>query len=131
MQISDLQSDDVHVASEDELLRRLRTVRKGERGAFILAYDGAGPLLFVHISGGLAYVHYFDDLSGENAGCQPTGMTPPCCPEKVQFLMTDGSEGSAIEMPDSTVCSVDLAYRAASEFFRDPAKPPSIDWLAL
>ena len=132
MQVIDLNGT-VHVESEDELLGRLRGVRKGKYGAFVLAHNEVGPLLFVHINGEFAYVHYFDDLSGKNAGYQATGMTPPDCPESVLFVQTDGSEGSgsAIEMPDSTICSRDVAYRAAVEFLHDPAKPSCINRFAL
>lgn len=132
MQIHDLEGS-VRVGSDEELLGRLRGVRKGEYGAFILAHDDVGPLLSVHINGDLAYVHYFDDLSGANAGFQPKDMTPPGCPESVLFVQTDGCEGSgsAIEMPDYTICSLDVAYRAATEFLHDPAKPSCIKWSAL
>jgi len=132
MQVDDLQGT-VRVRSDEELLARLRSIRKGSYGAFVLAHNNVGPMLFVHINGEFAYLHYFNDLSGQNAGYQPTGMTPPGCPKSVLFVQIDGIEGSgsAIEMPASTICSADLAYRAAAQFFHDSAKPPSINWFAL
>jgi hypothetical protein len=130
IQIDDL-AGGVRVDSEQALLDRLRTVRKGRYGAFILSHDERGPFLFVHINEDLAYVHFFDDLTGDNAGYQPTDMTPMGCPETVKFVQTDGSEGSGIEMPDSTICSVDVAYLAAQEFFYNPARPACITWVAL
>jgi hypothetical protein len=132
MRVDDLEGT-AHVECDEELLSRLHRVRKGKYGAFILAHNEVGPLLFVHINGDLAYLHYYDDLSGENAGYQPAGMTPPGCPESVVFVQTDGGEGSgsAIEMPDSTICSVDVAYRAATEFLHGSPKPSCINWFAL
>jgi hypothetical protein len=132
MRIDDLQGS-VDVDGDEALLLRLRTVRKGPYGAFVLAHNDVGPLLFVHINGEVAYVHYFDDLSGRNAGWQPRDMTPPGCPPSVLFVQTDGNEGSgdAIEMPDFTLCGVDAAYQAAVQFLHDPARPACITWTDL
>jgi hypothetical protein len=132
MKVYDLEGS-VSVETEEGLLQRLQGVRKGKYGAFILAHNEIGPLLHVHINGDFAYIHYFDDHTGENAGHQPTGMTPAGCPENVLFVQTDGNEGSgsAIEMPDYSICSVETAYRAAKEFLYDSAKPSCIKWTAL
>jgi hypothetical protein len=132
MQIHDLEGT-ISDASETDLLSRLRNVRKGKYGAFILEHDEVGPSLFVHINGELAYLHYFPDNSGQSAGCQSTGMTPPGCPETVLFVQTDGSEGSgsAIEVLDYNVCTVDVAYQAAGEFYREPRLPRCVEWEAI
>jgi len=55
MDIEDLEGR-VCVHDEQELVRRLRSVRKGKYGAFILSHDAQGPALWVHIDGSIAYV---------------------------------------------------------------------------
>jgi Immunity protein Imm1 len=132
MQVADLQGC-TSVSTEEELLDRLRTIRKGNYGAFILSHNDDGPFLYVHIHSGFAYVHYFDDMSGANAGYQPTDMTPHGCPQSIRFVQIDGSEssGCAIEVPEAAFCSLDAAYSAAVEFLHSSKLPQCITWLAL
>jgi hypothetical protein len=130
MEIYDLQGGSP-VATDTELLTRLRTTRQGNCGAFTLYHQDGGPSLHIHINQDFAYVHYFDDATGSNAGYQPTGMTPIGCPKSVHFVQTDGSESYAFEMTHAAICSPDAAYDAAVEFLHNPGLPKCIKWLAL
>jgi hypothetical protein len=128
MLLSDMHGD-VEITAEEALLHRLRTSRTGPYGAFILSHTPDGPSLWIHTHHDIAYVHYFPDNSGDRAGFQPTGMTPPNCDDYVRFLMTDGSELST--MPSETLVSLDTACAAAVEFLHNPSRPTSINWIDL
>src|SRR5207237_278871 len=87
-------------ASEEALIERLQSTRRGVFGAAILASENGGPLLFVHLNGDLAYLHLFPDATYESAGAQPIEMTPAGCPEMVQLFRPGEPDRSA---PSSSV----------------------------
>lgn len=124
----------VGVDSHEDLLHRLRSVRKGRHGAFILSHDSGGedqPSLWIHINEGVAYLHYLPDGAGLHPGFQPRGMMPGGGEEAVRFLIVTGTEADAITMPRETLVPVEVAYRAAEEFLHEPALPPSVSWFEL
>lgn len=107
MQILDL-AGSTSVTTVAELNERLRSVRRGEFGTFILRHDDDGPSLWIHINGPIAYLHYFPDAEGRHAGYQPTGMTPESCPPFVRITLVNGTPGDDVEMPASTLVSLDV-----------------------
>ncbi len=119
------------ISNDRELLDRIRSVRTGPYGAFVLSHDEVGPSLWIHINQDLAYLHYFPSARERHPGFQPTGMTPANCPAEAHFLLVGGDEGSAIEMPASTLVTAEVAYRAAVEFLHDPGRPSSVAWFEL
>jgi hypothetical protein len=121
------------VEGEDELLARLRSVRRGADGAFILDHGsrGSGPSLWVHIHGDSAYLHYFPDMSGQRAGYAPDRMWPGGPGEPVQFRLVGGSAGDTISVPWRQLVPVEVAYRAAVEFLHSPSLPASVSWVEL
>ena len=119
------------VETLDQMLNSLRTIRKDGYGAFILAHDSDGPMLWIHINGVLAYVHFFPDGHGNHPGSQPWGMTPVDCPESVRFYLTDGTEGGSIDVRDCEICSTNDAYAAAADFYSASVQPKSIKWTEL
>jgi hypothetical protein len=130
MYVEDLK-DRIYVDRPEDLIDRLRSVRKGRYGAFFLSHDDSGPSLSIHINGGVAYVHFFPDNLGRHPGFQPVGMSPIDCEESVHFLQTDGGEADSLTMPKQTLVSLEVAYRAATEFLNSPVLPASIRWLEL
>jgi hypothetical protein len=129
MEIMDL-AGRVSVDREDEVIHRLRSVRKDGYGAAILSHGGQASL-WIHINREIAYLHFFPDNTGGHPGFQPTGMSPEDCDERVQFLQTDAGEADSFAVPCSTLVPVAVAYEAAKEFLRNPVLPPSISWLEL
>ena len=109
-------------------------MRKDRYGAFLLCHDSREidqPSLLIHINQGVAYLHYLPDNRGRRAGYQPTGMTPDDTEYEVNFLMTTGAEADSFTMPRETLVSVDVAYKAAEEFLREPVLPRSVTWFTL
>jgi hypothetical protein len=119
------------VSSEGELLARLRSVRHGADGAFILDHGEPddGPSLWVHIRGDVAHVHYFP--GGRQTDYAPDGMWPNGLTETVQFRLVGGSAGDTISVPPWQLVPADVAYRAAVEFFHSPAPPACVSWMEL
>ena len=115
------------IDTEAELDRRLRRVRKGDYGAFILSHGMKGSSLWIHVFKDIAYLHYFPDGDGKHPGYQATGMQPANCDEQVKFLMV----GDSIEMPRDTLVTLETAYLAASEYLHDSGLPPSVSWSEL
>src|SRR5262245_14281004 len=77
----------------EDLLSRLRSVRKGPYGAFILSHDDIGPSLWIHINGNVAYLHFFlESQSTSHPGFQAWGMFPEGCEDRVRFVQIDGGE---------------------------------------
>ena len=130
MYIQDLRARSI-VEREDELMQRLRSVRKGDFGAFILWHKDGGPSLWIHTNKDLAYLHFFPDKSSDHPGLQPTGMSPMHCDASVKFLQTSGAEADSITVPQDKLVSVDLAYRAAIEFLHKPGASTSVSWFSL
>jgi hypothetical protein len=124
----------VDVDCGEDLLHRLRSVRKGKYGAFILSHDsgdGGQPSLWIQINEDIAYLHYLPDSRGLHAGFQAKDMMPGVCEEAVHFLMVTGTEADSFTVPRETLVPVDAAYKAAEEFLHEPALPPSITWFEL
>lgn len=117
------------VAGEGELLARLRSVRRGPDGAFILSHGGEASL-WLHVSGEAAFLSFFPDKDGTHPGFVPDGMWAG---EKrtVRFLLVGGDEGSAIRVPWWQLVPVEVASGAAVEFLRSPTLPPSVRWSEL
>ncbi len=129
MHIEDFRAS-IEVFSEEALLDRLKTVRRGHLGAFILSHNNRSPTLFVHLNGHVAYLHYFVSEEG-HPGFQPRNMSPDKCPECVDFLQVNGEEADSITMPRDTLISDNAAYSAAIEFFRSSDLPKSVSWVEL
>ncbi len=123
MQVLDF-SGTIEILDDDALSHRLRSVRRGRYGAFILSGDELNPCLFVHFNDDLAYLCYFP--SDRHPGFVPDGPPLDGCPESVHFLQVDGSEADSIDVLASSVVAADAACSAACEFFRSPTRPPSI-----
>ncbi len=128
MHVCDLDGDTL-VAGEDHLLRRLKSVRRGGYGAFVLHHGDLYPSLFVHLNRDLAYLHYFP--AGGHPGYQAQDMTPEGCVGEIHFLQTNGLEADSFDMPDDALVSEVAAYNASVEFFRSPELPPSVSWFEL
>ena len=115
------------VVAEGTLLDRLRSVRRGAYGAFILSHEEDGPSLWVHMNGDKAYVHFFPARDSDHPGFQSTSSSPGL--SLCHFVQTDGGEADSFDISADTVVTVDLAYTAAVEFFRDGSSmPASITW---
>jgi Immunity protein Imm1 len=117
------------VERDDELLARLRSVRRGPDGAFVLSHGGAESL-WVHINGEAAFLCFFPDRDGGHPGFVPDGMWSGGQRE-VRFLLVRGDEASAIRVPWGRLVPVDVAYRAAVEFLHSPTLPASVRWFEL
>jgi hypothetical protein len=117
------------VARDDDLLSRLRSVRRGPDGAFILSHDGEESL-FVHFHGGAAFPWFVPDRRGKHPGFVPEAMWPGERHE-VCFLRTSGMQADSILVPWWQLVPEEVAYRAAVEFFRSPTPPSSVPWLEL
>jgi hypothetical protein len=122
----------VQVDRTEDLLNRLRSVRKGRYGAFILSHDDVGASLWIHINGNVAYLHFFRETqSTSHPGFQAWGMFPEGCEDCVHFLQIDGGDADAITALKQTVVSLEAAYKAAAEFLDTPTLPSSIRWSEL
>src|SRR5215468_6637098 len=116
----------VQIDRPEDLLSRLRSVRKGPYGAFILSRDDIGPSLWIHINRNVAYLHFFlETQSTSHPGFQAWGK------DRVHFVQIDGGEGDSITMPKQTLVSLEAAYKAATEFFNISTLPSSIRWSEL
>lgn len=129
MYVDDFDCSTSRVATEVELLARLRTVRRGHYGAFVLYHEHPYPMLSVQLNGDVAYLHFF--ASKDHPGYQPCQMTPDGCDGDVRFLQTSGTEADSFDMPSDALVRADVAYVAAAEFFRSAELPPSVSWLEL
>ncbi len=129
MEVEDL-AGRVSVDRENELEHRLRSIRKGDYGAAVLSHNDRLSLCIL-INNNVAYLHFFPDKTGRHPGYQPTGMSLEFCDLQVHFLQIDGGEADSINMPCSTLVPVETAYKAAREFLREAALPPSISWIEL
>jgi hypothetical protein len=117
------------VERDDELLARLRSVRRGADGAFILDHGGAGSL-WVHINGDAAFLWFCPDREGSHPGFVPDGMWSGDCRD-VRFLLVGGYEGDAITPLWRQLLPIDAAYRAAVEYLHSPSLPASVTWFEL
>jgi hypothetical protein len=117
------------VEREDKLLARLRSVRRGADGAFILDH-GEGGSLWIHINGDAAFLWFCPDNDGNHPGFVPDGMwSGDHC--EVRFLVLGGYEGDAIIPAWHQLLPVEAAYRAAIEYLHWPSLPASVTWFEL
>jgi hypothetical protein len=131
MEVYDLEGR-IDVGCDEDLLRRLRSARRADYGAFALSHDPGNeerPSLWVHIHGKVAYVYYFPDHTGGHAGFTSWGMTPEDCEQEVDFLLPGG--GERIRPALEALVPLDVAEKAAVDFLHDPALPRSVSWLEL
>jgi hypothetical protein len=117
------------VARDDELLARLRSVRRGPDGAFILSHGGEESL-FVHFHGDAGFLWFVPDRDGKHPGFVPQGMWPGERRE-ICFLQTNGIQADSILVPWWQLVPEQAAYRAAVEYLHSPTPPSSISWLEL
>src|SRR5262245_17739735 len=117
------------VDREDELLFRLRSVRRGPDGAFVLSHGG-DESLWVHINGEAAFLWFCPDRNGKHPGFVPDRMWSGEERES-RFLLVNGTEADSIRVPGWQLLPVDSAYRAAVEFLRFPVLPASVSWFEL
>ncbi len=117
------------VTTDEEVLSRLRSVRRGADGAFILSHGGRQSL-WVHINGEAAFLCFFPDRDGGHPGFVPDGMWPGDHRE-VRFRLVGGFEGDTITVTWWQLVPVDAAYQASVEFLRSPSLPPSVTWFEL
>jgi hypothetical protein len=115
------------IFGEDELLARLRSVRRGEDGAFVLSHGGEESL-WVHINGDTAFLCFFP--RDGHPGFVPVGMWATRRSD-VRFLQVDGGEGSAIWISWDQLLPVEAAYQAAVDFLHSPSPPESASWSEL
>ena len=128
MQVTDFDGS-FQVQSADELLARLRSVRRGDDGAFVL--DHGGPeSLWLHVKGDAAFVWFCIDPATGRAGFVPDGMWAGAR-EGVQFRLVGGSAADDIEVPWWQLLPPETAYRAAVEYLHSPARPASVSWFEL
>jgi hypothetical protein len=117
------------VEHADGLLARLRSVRRGSDGAFVLDHGGKESL-WVHINGDAAFVWFCPDKEGRHPGFVPDKMWPGERRD-IRFRLVSEFEGDSINMPWWQLVPVDVAYRAAVEFLNSPTLPPSVSWFEL
>jgi hypothetical protein len=117
------------LTEDEELLSRLRSVRRGADGAFILSHGGPTSL-WLHFNGEASYLYFFPDQDGTRAGYVPDGMWPGDH-DPVSFQLVGGSEADSITVPGWQLVPVDVAYRAAVEYLHTDSLPRSIKWLEL
>jgi hypothetical protein len=117
------------VERDDELLARLRSVRRGIDGAFILDHGG-DESLWVHIRGDAAFLWVCPGTDGKHPGFVPDGMWPGEH-QNVRFLQVSGREADAITVLWQQLVPVETAYRAAVEYLHRRSLPESIRWFEL
>jgi hypothetical protein len=128
MQIDDFDGH-TFINTEDELLARLMSVRRGDYRAFMLSHVDDYPALSVQLNCEIAYLHYFP--AADHPGYHPHGMTPPGCTGDYHFLQTNNCEADSFDMPDRALVSAETAYAAAVEFLRSRELPESIKWFEV
>jgi hypothetical protein len=117
------------VKREDELLTRLRSVRRGVDGAFVFNHGGPESL-WVHIHGDAAFLCFFPDEDGQHPGFVPDGMWPGER-QPARFRVVGGTEADSITVPWWQLLPVESAYRAAVEYLHTRSLPCSVSWLEL
>src|SRR5215467_9865268 len=102
------------VERDDELMARLRSVRRGADGAFILDHGGSGSL-WVHINGDVAFLWFCPNRNDSHPGFVSDGKWSKDRRD-VRFLLVGGDEASSISVPWWQLLPVDAAYSAAVEY---------------
>jgi hypothetical protein len=128
LRIDDMQGE-LRVEGREDLLRRLRSVRRGDYGAFMLTHEHeeSDRGLFIMINKDVAHLYFtLDEYAGQDS-FQPIGMTPPGCPEQVHFLQTTCTEAD-FDIEKELLVSTDVAYGAAAEFLESPNPPLCVRW---
>jgi hypothetical protein len=127
---------ETNVRSQKELERRLRSIRKGNYGAFVLMHKKHGPSLSIHVSKELAWLHYFPDPNYlKHAGYHTIETPPPGCKRDVRFRVlsswAEESGGDYLTMPPGKLVSLAVALAVAKEFFKSSSRPTSVGWQEL
>ena len=131
MQVDDFHATGTHV-NRTELEDRIKSIRHGKYGAFIIYKSDYGPQLFINVNSDLAYIHYFDDSSGANAGYQPDRSGQSDMPRMtIDFIQVDKDVANGFSMPMQCIVPLSDAIAAALEFFDVYKRPSCINWLQL
>ncbi len=117
------------VERDDELLSRLRSVRRGIDGAFVLDHGG-DESLWVHIHGNVAFLWFCPASDGKHSGFVPDGMWSGEHRD-VRFLQVHGGDADSIIVKWWQLLPLDGAYRAAVEYLHSPLLPASASWFEL
>ena len=111
--------------NETELIERLRTVRRGPYGAFVLQHASDYPYMSVHVNDDLAYIGFFP--SAESLFV-PSGMSPLEDAGEIRFVLVGGDAADDIYACAEDVVPFSLAVRAACQFLMTVGLPDSITW---
>jgi hypothetical protein len=125
MRVFDLDGQ-FETADEIELIARLRSVRRGAYGAFLLSHADEYPYMSVHFNGDLAYIGYYP--SEGHPPYVPSGMSPVDSDDDVRFALVGGTAADDIYACAQEVIPDSLAIRAACQFLASDAPPDSIKW---
>ena len=117
------------VDTDAALLTRLRSVRRGLDGAFILSHD-SDSALWVHINGEAAFLGYFPNQNGGHPVFVPHEMWTGE-QRDVRFLLVGGDEGSAIQVLWYQLVPLEVAYQAAVDYLHSPTLPRLVRWLEM
>jgi hypothetical protein len=117
------------VNQEEDLLKRLRSTRRGLDGAFILSHDG-DEALWIHIHGDAAFLWFLPHNDGKHPGFVPDGMWSGE-EEDVRFQQTNGTLANSIMVPWWQLVPPEAAYQAGVEYLHGPGKPASVTWFEL
>ena len=128
MQVLDMDGTD-DLRTDDALLARLRSARRGHHGAFVLSHD-ENASLWIHINGEAAFLWYLADNDGRHPGFVPDNMWPGERQE-VEFQLVNGFESDTITVPWWQLVPLDVAYQAAVEFLHSESLPASVTWFEL
>src|SRR5262245_39435770 len=117
------------VERDDELLARLRSVRRGDDGAFILSHGGPESLC-LHVKGDAAFVWFCPGPDTGHAGFVADDMWLGE-EHDIRFRMVSEHAGDTIDVPWYQLLPVEAAYRAAVEYLHSPTRPTSVSWFEL
>lgn len=127
MQIIDI--DGTHsVFTANDLIVRLQSAQCGDDAAFVLSHEGPESLS-IHINRFTAYLWY-NPGENQHAGYVPDGHWTGECSER-RFQLVSEFPADCISVPWQRLVPVELAIRAAVDFFHSSALPPSVKWLEL
>jgi hypothetical protein len=143
----------VVVETDVDLLHRLRSVRRGDLGVFILSHEGADESLWIYINNDDAYLMFYPDSVGGHAGYvsigepDPSGERKACFPQLEAGASIGASpdeddwdrdarvevrgDGGTFVIRGEHLVPVAVAYAAAQDFLRQGGRPRSVAWLDL
>lgn len=131
MKITDIHDQTREIQDAEQLCQLL--TRPGER-AFVIHSEGQGAELWLHLSGEVAYLHYFPSSDGAHPGFQPSSVARPehhSLPDTVTFPQIGGSQADRIEVPKEVTISVSQAIAAATQFLDRQELPTELQWSEL